>query len=49
MTTSTNMDKLKKALSDSFSIQGIPEAITHDNGPPYNDRSHDLMLSPKKV
>ena len=38
MTTSTGMDKLKKVLSDSFSIHGVPETITHDNGPPYNGR-----------
>ena len=36
VTTSTSMNKLKKALMNSFSIHGIPETITHDNGPPYN-------------
>ena len=31
--TSTSMDKLRKVLSDSFSVHGVPETITHDNGP----------------
>ena len=43
MTTSTSMDKLKKVLSDSFSIHGIPETITHDNGPPYNGREWQVF------
>lgn len=38
MTTSTGMDKLKNILSDSFNIHGVPETITHDNGPLYNGR-----------
>jgi hypothetical protein len=32
----TSLDKLKPALDKSLDLLGIPESITHDNGPPYN-------------
>ena len=34
--TSTQFDKLQGRLEDSFNVHGIPESITHDNGPCYN-------------
>ena len=36
MITSTSFQQLQRKLEDSFSIHGIPESITHDNGPCYN-------------
>ena len=33
---STSLKELKPALERSFALLGIPETITHDNGPPYN-------------
>ena len=36
--TSTSFDKLKPALERSWSLLGIPDQVTHDNGPPYNYR-----------
>ena len=36
MVTSTQFDKLQGRLEDSFNVHGIPESITHDNGPCYN-------------
>ena len=36
MVTSTGFDKLQDKLEDSFNIHGIPDSITHDNGPCYN-------------
>jgi transposase InsO family protein len=36
---STSFEKLRPALEGSFSLHGIPESITHDNGPPYNSRA----------
>ena len=38
------MDKLKNALSKSFSIHGIPETITHDNGPPHNRHEWQVFV-----
>ena len=38
MTKSTSMDKLYPVLDRSFGVHGVPESITHDNGPPYNGR-----------
>ena len=39
MTKSTSMDKLYPVLDSSFGVHGVPETITHDNGPPYNSRA----------
>ena len=39
MTKSTSMDKLYPLLDHSFGVQGVPESITHDNGPPYDGRA----------
>ena len=36
MVTSTGFDKLHDKLEDSFNTHGIPDSITHDNGPCYN-------------
>merc|ERR1712059_168869 len=36
MVTSTSFEQLQGKLEDSFSIHGVPESITHDNGPCYN-------------
>ena len=36
MTKSTSMKKLYPVLDEVFGVHGIPETITHDNGPPYN-------------
>ena len=36
MVTSTSFQQLQGKLENSFSIHGIPESITHDNGPCYN-------------
>ena len=36
MVTSTSFEKLKPALERSWSLLGIPDQVTHDNGPPYN-------------
>ena len=36
MTKSTSMDKLYPVLDEVFGVHGVPETITHDNGPPYN-------------
>ena len=38
MTKSTSMSKLYPVLDRSFGVHGVPESITHDNGPPYNSR-----------
>ena len=38
MTKSTSMEKLYPVLDRSFGVHGVPESITHDNGPPYNSR-----------
>ena len=38
MVTSTAFGKLGDKLEDSFGTHGIPESITHDNGPCYNGR-----------
>ena len=38
MVTSTAFDKLHGKLEDSFNIHGIPDSITHDNGPCYNSK-----------
>ena len=35
---STNFKELKKVLDRSFSLMGIPDQVTHDNGPPYNSQ-----------
>ena len=34
--SSTSFDKLKPALERSWALLGIPDRVTHDNGPPYN-------------
>ena len=34
--TSTSFEKLKAALERSWGLLGIPDKVTHDNGPPYN-------------
>ena len=39
MVTSTSFEKLKPALVRSWSLLGIPDKVTHDNGPPYNSRA----------
>ena len=39
MTKSTSMDKLYPGLDRSFGVHGMPESITHDNGPPYYTRA----------
>ena len=39
MTKSTSMDKLYPVLDRSFGVHGVPESITHDNGPPYDSRA----------
>jgi hypothetical protein len=36
--SSTSFDKLKPALERSWALLGIPDQVTHDNGPPYNSR-----------
>ena len=36
MVTSTEFGKLQDKLEDSFILHGIPDSITHDNGPCYN-------------
>ena len=36
MVTSTSFEQLQGKMEDSFSIHGVPESITHDNGPCYN-------------
>ena len=36
MVTSTDFEKLQDKLEDSFVLHGIPDSITHDNGPCYN-------------
>ena len=36
MVTSTGFDSLQDKLEDSFNTHGIPDSITHDNGPCYN-------------
>ena len=33
--SSTSFDKLKPALERSWALLGIPDRVTHDNGPPY--------------
>ena len=38
MVKSTSFEKLHEKLEESFGNHGIPETITHDNGPPYNSR-----------
>ena len=38
MVTFTAFSKLGDKLEDSFCTHGIPESITHDNGPCYNGR-----------
>ena len=35
MVRSTAFDKLQDKLEDVFSLQGVPETVTSDNGPPY--------------
>ena len=47
MTKSTSFEKLRPALEESFSLHGIPESITHDQGPPYN--SGDWQRYAKEV
>ena len=39
MTKSTSMAKLYPVLDRSFGVHGVPESITHDNGPPYDSRA----------
>ena len=36
--SSTSFNKLKPALERSWALLGIPDRVTHDNGPPYNSR-----------
>ena len=36
--TSTSFEKLKPALERSWGLLGIPDQVTHDNGPPYNSQ-----------
>ena len=36
MVTSTEFEKLQEKMEDSFQIHGIPDSVTHDNGPCYN-------------
>ena len=36
--SSTSFEKLKPALERSWALLGIPDKVTHDNGPPYNSR-----------
>jgi len=36
MVTSTSFEQLQGKMEDSFSINTVPESITHDNGPCYN-------------
>ena len=36
--SSTSFDKLKPALERSWALLGIPDRVTHDNGPPYNSQ-----------
>ena len=36
MVTSMSFEQLQGKMEDSFSIHGVPESITHDNGPCYN-------------
>ena len=36
MVSSTSFEKLHPALERSWGLLGIPDQITHDNGPPYN-------------
>jgi hypothetical protein len=38
MVKSTSWRQLKPSLDRSFSQLGIPDSVTHDNGPPYNSR-----------
>ena len=38
MVSSTSFDKLKPALERSWGLLGIPDKVTHDNGPPYNSQ-----------
>ena len=33
---STGFDKLQPRLEETFAIHGVPETVTHDNGPCYN-------------
>ena len=46
MVTSTEFGKLQDRLEESFSMHGIPDSITHDNGPCYN--SSDWIKFAKK-
>ena len=38
MVRSTAFDKLQDSLENIFSLHGVPETITSDNGPPYNSQ-----------
>ena len=38
MVSSTSFEKLKPALERSWALLGIPDQVTHDNGPPYNSQ-----------
>ena len=37
--SSTSFEKLKPALERSWALLGIPDQVTHDNGPPYNSHN----------
>ena len=39
MVSSTSFEKLKPALERSWALLGIPDQVTHDNGPPYNSHN----------
>ena len=51
--TSTSFEQLRPALERSWGLLGIPDRVTHDNGPPYNSqkwrdyaREKGFQLSP---
>ena len=37
--SSTSFEKLRPALERSWGLLGIPDRVTHDNGPPYNSEN----------
>ena len=45
MVKSTSFQEVQKRLEDSFAIHGVPESITHDNGPPYQSRDWQRFAS----
>ena len=45
----TSFDELERALNQSFALHGIPDSITHDNGPCYNGHRWKNYVTQRKM